>query len=65
VVVIEAVIARDGNVEADGLHVVQSDDPLDEPARDAFQRWRFAPAHDAEGRTVRVLVRQAIRFQLR
>lgn len=65
VVVLEAVVDRQGHVESNGLHVVQSHDPFDHAAVDAFQRWRFEPARDAKGEPVRVLVRQAIRFELR
>ena len=65
IVVLEAVVDRQGRVETKGLQVVQSQDPFDRAALDAFLRWRFEPARDKTGKPVRVLVRQAIRFELR
>ncbi len=63
-VVIEAVIARDGSVEP-GVKVVQSIPALDEAAVEAFKKWRFSPARDAQGRPLRVILQAPVRFVLR
>lgn len=63
-VMIEAVIARDGTVEP-GVKVVQSIPALDQSAVDAFKRWRFTPARDASGRSLRVILQAPVRFVLR
>ncbi len=65
VVVVEAVIDRDGAVEPAGVTVVQSVPDFDAAALAAFRGWRFTPGRDGHGSPVRVLVRQPIRFQLR
>ena len=64
VVVVEAVVDRQGAVEANALEVVQSVPLLDEAAIDAFRRWRFRPGRDGRGNPVRVVVRLPIRFHL-
>lgn len=65
VVVVQAIIGRSGNVEPDGVLVIKSQPPFDEPAVNAFRRWKFKPGSDDSGQHVRVLVQQPIRFQLR
>ena len=65
VVVVQAIIDRRGDVESDGLQVIKSQPPFDEPALNAFRRWKFKPGADDSGQNVRVLVQQPIRFQLR
>lgn len=63
-VLIEAVIARDGSVEP-GVKVVQSIPALDDAAVEAFKKWRFSPARDAQGRPLRVILQAPVRFVLR
>lgn len=63
-VMIEAVIARDGTVEP-GVKVVQSIPALDAAAIEAFKRWRFTPARDANGKPLRVILQAPVRFVLR
>jgi protein TonB len=65
VVVVQAIIDRSGTVEGDSLKVIQSQNPFDDAAVAAFRRWRFKPGRDDGGNTVRVIVQQPIRFQLR
>jgi len=64
-VVVTAIIDREGHVEADGLAAVESLPLLDAAAIEAVRQWRFTPGRDAAGRSVRVRVRIPIRFQLR
>lgn len=64
-VVVEAIISRDGLVEDDRLQVLESVPVLDEAALRAVRRWRFKPGRDSHGDTVRVELRVPIRFQLR
>jgi len=64
-VVLEAIVDRQGHVEQDGLKVLQSVPALDDAALSAFRRWRFRPARDHDGEPVRVVLRVPIRFQLR
>lgn len=63
-VMIEAIISRDGTVEP-GVRVVQSIPALDEAAIEAFKRWKFKPARDAQGRPLRVILQAPVRFVLR
>lgn len=63
-VVLEAVLDRDGRIEP-GVKVVRSIPALDEEALRAVQQWRFRPARDASGRTLRVILEVPIRFVLR
>jgi protein TonB len=65
VVVVQAIIDRSGDVEPAGVRVIKSLPPFDEPAVNAFRRWKFKPGSDDSGQYVRVLVQQPIRFQLR
>lgn len=64
-VVVEAVIGRDGDVEPEGARVIESVASLDDAALAAVRRWRFRPGRDATGAAVRVAMRVPIRFQLR
>jgi periplasmic protein TonB len=64
-VVVEAIIDRNGRVEGDGLRVTKSNPVFDAAALSAFRQWKFRPGRDANGRAVRVIVDQPIRFQLR
>ncbi|MBM4244408.1 MAG: TonB family protein [Deltaproteobacteria bacterium] len=64
-VVVSAVLDRDGRIEADSLKVVRSIPLLDAAALSAVRQWRFRPARDQQGRTVRVLLEVPIRFVLR
>ncbi len=65
VVVVQAIIDRQGAVERDALQVVKSQPPFDDAALAAFRQWKFRPGRDDSGQVVRVLVQQPIRFQLR
>jgi len=65
IVVVQAIIDRDGEVEPDALRVVQSQPPFDDAALAAFRRWKFRPGRDESGQLVRVIVEQPMRFQLR
>jgi protein TonB len=64
-VVIEAVIDRNGQIEPDGVKVLQSVPLLNEAALVAVLRWRFKPGRDEHGEPVRVVLQVPIRFQLR
>jgi periplasmic protein TonB len=64
-VIVQAVIDRRGTVEPEALQVIQSQPPFDDAAVAAFRQWKFQPGRDDSGQTVRVLVQQPIRFQLR
>jgi protein TonB len=64
-VVLDAIIDRDGRVEEDGLKVARSVPLLDNAAIAAVREWRFEPGRDRSGAPVRVLLRVPIRFQLR
>jgi protein TonB len=63
-VVLEVVLDRAGKVE-EPVRVVRSIPLLDPAAVAAVKRWRFRPARDREGRTVRVLMEVPVRFVLR
>jgi len=63
-VVLEAVLDRDGRIEP-GVKVVRSIPALDEGALRAVQQWRFRPARDESGQTLRVILEVPIRFVLR
>jgi protein TonB len=65
VVIVEAIIDRQGGVEHDALQVIKSQPPFDDAALAAFRLWKFKPGRDDSGQEVRVLVQQPIRFQLR
>jgi protein TonB len=62
-VVVEAVIAEDGNVR-DTVAVQGEDSRLVEAARAAVGQWRFEPVRDAEGEPVSVRFKVTIRFKL-
>jgi protein TonB len=64
-VVVSAVLDHDGRVEADSVRIVRSIPMLDQAALRAVRQWRFRPARDQQGRTVRVLLEVPIRFVLR
>ncbi len=61
---LEAVLDAKGRVE-ESVRILQSIAELDEAAIAALRKWRFAPARDAEGREVRVILEVPIRFVLR
>jgi TonB family protein len=62
-VVLEAVVDRQGNVEA-SVRVLRSVPLLDEAARTAVVQWRFRPARDRDGRAIPVLLEIPLRFVL-
>jgi protein TonB len=64
-VVLEAIIDRQGQLENDGVIVRQSVPALDAAAIAAVKQWRFDPGRDNDGTAVRVVLRVPIRFQLR
>lgn len=63
-VVLEAVIDREGHVEAD-IKVRQSIPRLNEEAIAAVRQWRFSPGRNRNGEAVRVILEIPIRFTLR
>jgi periplasmic protein TonB len=63
-VLLRAVIGRDGRVERDQIRVVRSVPALDDAAKNALCGWRFSPAIDHAGRTVRVVVEIPFEFTL-
>lgn len=65
VVIVQAIIDRQGTVEDEAVQVVKSQPPFDDAAVKAFRQWKFQPGRDDGGHSVRVLVQQPIRFQLR
>jgi len=64
-VVLSAVLDHNGRIEADSVKVVRSIPLLDAAALSAVRQWRFRPARDQRGSTVRVLLEVPIRFVLR
>jgi protein TonB len=64
VVLLRAVIGRDGRVERDQIRVVRSVPALDGAAITALAGWRFTPAIDHHGQTVRVVVEIPFDFTL-
>jgi periplasmic protein TonB len=64
-VVVEVIIDHEGHVESDSVQVKQSASAFDAAATEAVRQWRFRPARNAAGRTVRVILEVPIRFQLR
>lgn len=62
-VVLEAIVDREGRIESD-ITVLQSVAILDNAAIDALRQWRFTPGRDANGQTVRVILKVPIRFVL-
>ncbi len=63
VVIVEAVIDRLGNVG--GVRVVKGlGFGLDDNATSAVARWKFKPAHTADGRTVAVYFRLTVDYHL-
>jgi protein TonB len=63
-VVLEAILDREGHVEA-GIKVLQSIPMLNEEAIAAVRQWRFSPARNRNGEAVRVILEIPIRFTLR
>lgn len=63
-VIVEVVLDRDGHPESE-IRVVQSVALLDAAAVAAVRQWRFRPARDASGRSVRVIMQVPVRFVLR
>jgi protein TonB len=63
-VLLEAVLDRDGRIES-GVKVLRSIPALDDEAIAAVRQWRFRPARDNGGATVRVILEVPIRFVLR
>ena len=62
-VVIEAILDRDGRIEAP-VKVLKSVPQLDAEAVAAVRQWRFRPARDAAGKALRVILEIPIRFVL-
>jgi len=62
-VVLEAIVDREGRIES-AITVLQSVAILDTAAIDALRQWRFTPGRDANGQTVRVMLKVPIRFVL-
>ena len=63
-VLLEAVLDRDGRVEHD-VKILESIPILDDEAVAAVRRWRFQPARNRNGDPLRVIVEIPIRFVLR
>jgi protein TonB len=63
-VLLEAILDRDGRVEP-GVNVIESVPMLDREAIAAVRKWRFRPARDASGESLRVILEIPIRFVLR
>lgn len=63
-VLLEAILDRDGQVERD-IKVLESIPVLDEEAIAAVRQWRFRPARDDSGAPLRVILEIPIRFTLR
>ncbi len=64
-VVIEAILDREGRVEPAGIRVTRSVPLLDEHAVAAVRKWRFRPARSSDGSPLRVLLEIPIQFVLR
>lgn len=65
VVVVQAIIDRQGAVEHDALQVIKSQPPFDDAALAAFRKYKFQPGRDGSGQVVRVRVQQLFRFHMR
>ena len=65
VVLLEAIVDREGRVEPNSVKVLESVALLDGAAVEAVKRWRFRPGRDRNGATVRVILEIPIRFALR
>jgi protein TonB len=65
VVLLEAIVDREGRVEPESVKVLESVALLDSAAVEAVKRWRFRPGRDRSGATVRVILEIPIRFALR
>ena len=63
-VMLEAILDREGNVEPD-IKILQSIPMLDREALAAVAKWRFRPARGRDGGAVRVILEIPIRFVLR
>jgi protein TonB len=62
-VVVEAILDRDGRIEP-GVRVLKSVPQLDAEAVAAVRQWRFRPARSAAGEPLRVILEIPIRFVL-
>src|SRR5262249_38105646 len=62
-VLLEAILDREGHVEPE-VKVLRSIPLLDQSAIAAVRQWRFRPARNREGQTLRVIVEIPIRFVL-
>jgi protein TonB len=62
-VLLQAVLDRDGRVERD-VRVLQSVPMLDDEAVVAVRQWRFRPARNGRGEPLRVILEIPIRFVL-
>jgi len=61
---IRAVIGKDGSIEATSITASSGSAALDQAALMAFHQWSFAPAKNAQGRSVRCYVSQRFSFHL-
>jgi protein TonB len=64
-VVVGAIISREGVIEADSVHIIESMPIFDTAAVEAVHAWRFRPGRDRDGHAVRVRVQIPLRFRLR
>lgn len=64
-VVVRAIVGRDGRIEPNNLRVLRSIPSLDEAALEAVRSWRFSPALDGMNRPIRVIVTIPVRFALK
>lgn len=64
-VVVRAIVGKDGRIESQNLRVLRSVPSLDEAAVEAVRTWRFSPALDGMNRPIRVIVTIPVRFSLR
>jgi protein TonB len=65
VVLLEAVVDREGRIEPESIRVRESVALLDAAAIEAVRRWRFRPGRNGRGVAVRVILEIPIRFVLR
>lgn len=64
VVRLEAVLGYKGQIEEE-IKILESIPLLDAVASDALKHWRFTPARDHQGRSVRVVLEVPFRFALK
>lgn len=62
-VLLIVIVDESGKVE-DNVQIVDSIPMLDQAAVDAVHKWTFTPAHDAEGKPVRVQLQVGVPFVL-